>query len=297
MTEARKILIITGDDFGVSSLVNRAIIQAHQQGILTAASLMVNGGAFQEAVALARESPRLAVGIHITLVRGASTLSPGDLFPLVDRHGQFSKNPVTAGLRYFFEEGIRPLIEKEMEAQIRKFLSAGLVPSHVDGHLQLHMHPTILEILLHLVQKYSIPAVRLPREPLAVNLKADHRNPGLKFFHTFVYRWLCSHAEKKLRSLHLVFPDRFFGLLACGHMNESYLLKIIDNLEPGVTEMGMHPALALPSELQPFASDYEYETELEALLSPKVMQRIQARNIQLATYHSLSRQEGELKCQ
>jgi hopanoid biosynthesis associated protein HpnK len=287
MTQAGKMLIVTGDDFGVSSLVNRAIIQAHQQGILTAASLMVNGGAFQEAVTLARENPRLAVGVHITLVRGTSTFSPGDLFPLVDRSGQFSENPVFAGLRYFFEKGAGPLLEKEMEAQIQKFLSAGLVPSHVDGHLQLHVHPTILGILLRLAQKYSIPAVRLPREPLVVNLKADHRNPGLKFFHYFVYRWLCAHAERKLRSLRLIFPDRFFGLLACGHMNESYLLRIIDSLEPGVTEMGLHPALALPSELKKYAPHYEYENELQALLSPKVLERIQARNIRLANYLTL----------
>jgi hopanoid biosynthesis associated protein HpnK len=297
MSETGKVLILTGDDFGVSSLVNGAIIQAHQQGILTAASLMVNGGSFQEAVDLARENPRLAVGIHITLVRGASSLCPGDLFPLVDKSGQFSENPVFAGLRYFFEKGAGPLLGKEMEAQIQKFLSAGLVPSHVDGHLQLHMHPTILEILLRLAQKYSIPAVRLPREPLAVNLKADRRNPGLKFFHWFVYRWLCSHAEKRMRSLHLLFSDRFFGLLACGHMNESYLLRIIDSLEPGVTEMGLHPALALPSELKQFAPDYEYENELQALLSPRVRERIQARNIKLANYHSLSRQERESKRQ
>jgi hopanoid biosynthesis associated protein HpnK len=297
MTEARKTLIVTGDDFGVSSLVNGAIIQAHQQGMLTAASLMVNGGASQEAVALAKENPRLAVGVHITLVRGTCSLSPGDLFPLVDRRGQFSENPVFAGLRYFFEKAAAPLLEKEMEAQIRKFLSTGLAPSHVDGHLQLHVHPTILEILPRLAQKYSIPAVRLPREPLVINLRVDRRNPGLKLFHSFVYRWLCSRAEKKLRSSHLLFPDRFFGLLACGHMNESYLLRIIDRLEPGVTEMGLHPALALPSELKPFAPDYEYENELQALLSPRVKERIQARNIQLATYHSLSRQERESKSQ
>lgn len=289
MTKTGKVLIVTGDDFGVSSLVNGAVIQAHRQGILTSASLMVNGGAFHEAVALAKENPRLGVGIHITLVRGTPTLSTRELFPLVDRNGQFSENPVTAGLRYFFEKKTRPLLEKEMEAQIQKFLSTGLVPSHMDGHLQFHVHPTILEILLRLARKYSIPAFRLPREPLAVNLKADRRNPGLKSFYYLVYHGLCSHAEKKLRPLEILFPNRFFGLLACGHMNESYLLRIIDSLGPGVTEMGLHPALALPSELKQWAPRYEYEKELEALLSPKVKERIQARGIQLANYRSLAR--------
>jgi hopanoid biosynthesis associated protein HpnK len=290
MTKTGTFLIVTGDDFGLSSLVNGAVIQAHRQGILTSASLMVNGEAFHEAVALAKENPRLGVGIHITLVRGTSTLSAGELLFLAGRNGQFAENPVTAGLRYFFEKRTRPLLEKEIEAQIEKFLSTSLVPSHMDGHLNMHVHPTVLEILLPLAQKYSIPAFRLPREPLVVNLKADHRNPGLKSFHYLVYRWLCSHAEKRLRPLQILFPDRFFGLLASGHLNESYLLRIIDSLGPGVTEMGLHPALALPPELKQWAPQYEYEKELEALLSPKVRERIQARDIQLANYHTLTRE-------
>jgi hopanoid biosynthesis associated protein HpnK len=288
MTKTRTFLVVTGDDFGLSSLVNGAVIQAHRQGILTSASLMVNGGAFHEAVALAKENPRLGVGIHITLVRGTPTLSAGELLFLAGRNGQFAENPVTAGVRYFFEKRTRPLLEKEIEAQIEKFLSTGLVPSHMDGHLNMHVHPTVLEILLPLAQKYSIPAFRLPREPLVVNLKADHRNPGLKTFHYLVYRSLCSHADKKLRPLHILFPDRFFGLLASGHMNESYLLRIIDSLGPGVTEMGLHPALALPSEVKQWAPHYEYERELEALLSPKVRERIEEKDIQLANYHSLA---------
>jgi len=281
------VLIVTADDFGLSPLVNAAVIRAHRQGILTSASLMVNGGAFQDAVALAKENPQLGVGIHITLVRGTSTLSGRRLFPIVDCNRQFSANPVTAGLRYFFQKSAKPLLEKEMAAQIEKFLSTGLLPSHIDGHLQLHMHPTILEILLSLAQKYAIPAFRLPREPLAVTLKADHRNPGLKMIYSLIYRWLCTRAEKKLRPLHIASPDRFYGLLACGHMIESYLLKIIDCLEPGVTEMGLHPATAMPSAVRLWAPDYEYERELEALISPEVKRRIQARDIHLANYHFL----------
>ncbi len=287
MTKTGTFLIVTGDDFGLSSLVNGAVIRAHRQGILTSASLMVNGGAFHEAVALAKDNPELGVGIHITLVRGASTLSARELTPLVDGSGRFYEEPVRAGLRYFFQKKAKPLLEREMEAQIQKFLSTGLTPSHMDGHLHFHVHPTILEILLDLAGKYSIPGFRLPREPLAVNLRADHRNPGMKSLYFLVYRWLCSHAEKRLRPLSMLFPDRFFGLLASGHMTESYLLRIIESLGPGITEMGLHPALALPPELRQWAPHYEYEKELEALLSPRVRERIEARNIQLTNYRSL----------
>jgi hopanoid biosynthesis associated protein HpnK len=282
--KSERVLIVTGDDFGISPSVNGAIVQAHREGILTGASLMVNGNAFQEAVEMAKDNPRLAVGIHITLVRGAATLSGRELFDLVDGDGHFSTNPTTAGLRYFFEKGIRPRLEREIEAQIQKFYSAGLIPSHVDGHLHLHVHPTILNILVSLARKYGIPALRLPREDLIGDLRVNPRNCIAKALHALTYRCLCAYAGRKLRARQILFSDHFIGLLDIGHLGEAHLLKILDRLQPGVTEIGMHPALALPPELERWAPDYEYEEELKALISPRVRERIRERNIQLASY-------------
>ncbi len=289
MTESDVVLIVTGDDFGLSPLVNSAVIQAHQQGILTSASLMVNGGAFDEAVALAKENPGLSVGIHITLARGAATLSTRELSPLVNEEGDFSDNPVWVGFRYFFDRSIRPLLEKEIEAQIRKFCATGLVPSHIDGHIHLHVHPAIADILARLCRKYSIPAFRLPRESLAANLKADPGNRSVKSFYALTYDCLCAFAEKKLRERQILFPDRFIGLLSMGRMDESYMLKVLDDLLPGVTEISMHPALALPPELARWAPHYEYGKEFDALISPRVKEKIRAKGIQLAGYHQLGR--------
>src|SRR5690242_5450713 len=58
-------LIVNADDFGMSEAVNEAIIRAHREGVLTSTSLMVTGAAAAEAVRLAKENPRLAVGIHL----------------------------------------------------------------------------------------------------------------------------------------------------------------------------------------------------------------------------------------
>lgn len=293
MKESGIFLIVTGDDFGLSPLVNGAIIQAHTNGILTSASLMVNGGAFHEAVSMAKEHPRLSVGIHITLLRGAATLPRSELSSLVNAAGHFSENPVATGFRYFFDKKVRCLIEKEMEAQIRKFCDTGLTPSHIDGHIHLHVHPTVLDILVRLAEKYSIPAVRLPRESLSADLKADGRNRTLKTLYSLIYGCLCANAERKLRVRRILFPDHFFGLLSMGHMNESYILKLIDSLRPGVTEIGMHPALALPPELMRWAPHYEYGEEFRALISPIVREKILAKSIQLAGY----RQLGQIKRQ
>ena len=289
MNHSGKYLIVSGDDFGISSAVNAGIIRAHCEGILTSASLMVSGVAFDEAVALAKAHPRLGVGIHIGLTRAAATGSPRDLVHLVDSKGNLPEHPVFAGFQYFWNGKIKPQLETEIEAQIQKFLAAGLTPSHIDGHLHFHVHPAILRILLRLAKKYAIPAFRLPREPLGVNLKADRGHHGSKFILSVIYRCLCRNAEKKLRALDFVFPVRFFGLLACGRMDESYLLKVIDSIEPGVTEIGMHPAVEVPSELKKWAPDYRYVEELRALISRRVKQKIQAQDIQLSNYHLLGK--------
>ncbi|HYS44667.1 MAG TPA: ChbG/HpnK family deacetylase, partial [Geobacteraceae bacterium] len=101
-----KELIINADDFGLSSGANRAIIKAWREGVLTSASLMVTGEAFDEAVALARENPGLQVGLHLTLVQGRAALPHGGFPTLIDEQGHFPNDPVIAGMRYFF---LRPL--------------------------------------------------------------------------------------------------------------------------------------------------------------------------------------------
>src|SRR5262245_41291022 len=63
-------VIINADDFGASEEVNEAVIRAYKEGVLTSASLMVTGQAFDQAVRLANENPGLAVGIHLVTVVG-----------------------------------------------------------------------------------------------------------------------------------------------------------------------------------------------------------------------------------
>src|SRR5947209_6375746 len=99
---ARRRLIVSADDFGLSPGVNAGIISAHREGILTNASLMVNGPACAEAIDLARTTPTLAIGLHLVLVQGPATAPRGAIPALVDHAGMFGRNATLAGLRYFF---------------------------------------------------------------------------------------------------------------------------------------------------------------------------------------------------
>src|SRR5665647_3566533 len=109
-----KRLIITSDDFGLSSGVNRAVEQAWRDGLLTGASIMPGGAAFDEAVKIAQRNPDLQIGLHLTLLHGRSVLPPDQLPGLVDGKGNFSDNPVMSGIRYFFDKGLHDQLKREI---------------------------------------------------------------------------------------------------------------------------------------------------------------------------------------
>ncbi len=120
-----KWLIINGDDFGASRGINRGIIQAHHDGILTSASLLVNRPASIEAAALARQHPGLSLGLHLEL-------DAGDLD----------------------EGGVAAQCERQL-AQFREL--TGERPTHVDSHHDVHRDPHVLPHVLARAQRAGAP--------------------------------------------------------------------------------------------------------------------------------------------
>src|SRR5688500_16843259 len=112
LTEPRR-LIVNADDFGRSRSINEAVIRAHREGILTSASLMVNEPAFDEAVCLAKQNPKLGVGLHLSLVCGNSALSFDKIPGLINSAKQFSNNAVSSGVKYFFSPKLKSQLHNE----------------------------------------------------------------------------------------------------------------------------------------------------------------------------------------
>src|SRR6516162_7304690 len=112
-------LIVNADDFGRSRPINQAVVRAHREGILTTASLMVNEAGCGEAVEMARENPRLGVGLHLTFLCGHSALGPERIPGLVNGEREFTNNPAGAGFRYFFQKGLRSQLREEIHAQFK----------------------------------------------------------------------------------------------------------------------------------------------------------------------------------
>ncbi len=280
-------LIVTGDDFGLSPAVNRAIVLAHEQGLLTSASLMVGSPAAVEAVALAKSHPTLAVGLHLVLCQGRSTL-PHDRIPgLVDRQGHFTTSPVLAGLRYFFIRSLRPQLRREIEAQLQAFGATGLVLSHVDGHLNLHLHPTILPILLDLAEQYGIRAMRLTSDDLRVTLALDRRRLAHKLSHAAIFAALSRHARRKIAGQRIHTADRVYGLLQSGDMNEAFLLGLLPRIRDEVAELYCHVGLPPCPELERWTPGYRHREEFEALTSLRVLKAAEYGGFTLTSYREL----------
>lgn len=268
-------LIINADDFGISHGANRAILKAHKEGILRSASLMVNGDAANNAVAIAQQNPTLAVGLHLTLVCGKSTLKPSEIIGVVNQRFEFDASPVRAGMRYFFNSDLDTYLKQEIDAQFREYRTAGLELDHVNGHLHFHLHPTIFNHIKRHYQVWGIKAMRLTREPLLTNLRLAFGSYFYRFSHDFIFDRLALRAQPAFQRRGIKHAEFTFGLLQNGKMTEKYLVALLENLFPGTFEIFFHP------------DEDEHAHELEALLSPKVREIIQQRNIELIRYQDL----------
>jgi hopanoid biosynthesis associated protein HpnK len=268
-------LIVNADDFGRSNSINQAVIRAHQEGILTTASLMVNEPAFNEAVTLARQNPRLGVGLHLTLVCGTSTLRPNDIPGLVDDSGQFSDHPVSTGIRYFLDGRLRPFLRREIAAQFQKFRQTGLPLDHVNGHLHMHMHPTIFSILRHHAREWGIRHFRLTRDRFWLNARLASGRWWYRLSHAIIYSLLARHVRPSLKVQHVRHPTAVFGLLQTGRVTESYLTNLLPRLPAGDSELYSHPSLD------------EFKDEFDALISPQVRNQTEDCGIRLIRYQDL----------
>lgn len=274
-TPASRRLIVNADDFGLSPSVNQAVIRAHREGILTTASLMVNESSCAEAVELAKQNPRLGVGLHLTLLMGHSALPPGELPALVNDRSEFLNDPVKVGFKYFFQRGVREQLRKEIHAQFARFRATGLPLDHVNGHLHLHLHPTVLGILMEDAGALGIDRLRLTRDPFWVDVSLARGQRVYRATHALIYSLLSRRARAPLRRRNIRHTHRVFGLLQNGRVDETYILKLLPLLPPGDSELYSHPSLD------------NFKHEFEALVSPRVKAQADKLGIELIRYRDL----------
>jgi hopanoid biosynthesis associated protein HpnK len=277
-----KTLIITADDFGVSTEVNAAVERAHRHGVLTAASLMVAGAAVEQAVAIARALPSLHVGLHIVLVEGRPVLSPNAIPDLVGPDGLFRRDMVGSAVDMFFKPRVRRQLAAEVEAQFQAFAATGLPLDHVNTHKHFHLHPTIAGTILRIGRAFGLNAMRVPSEPRGVLMRAE---PGVHVAPAYVTGPWSAAVRWRLNRAGVATADQVFGLHWSGAMTPERLLGLVRCLPPGVSEIYTHPATA--GGFDGDCPGYAYGAELAALTSPKVIEAVRDSGARLAGFSQL----------
>lgn len=245
-----KRLIVNADDLGLTEGVSRGIIHAHHYGIVTSASLMANGGAFEMAVALCSRAPRLSRGVHLALTQGSPVSPASQIRSLVDGQGRLPRSPGVLAYRLLTHRVSQREIEIELRAQIAKVLRAGIAPTHFDGHQHVHVLPGISEIVIGLAQEFGIRNVRCPIEdnPVPIQPQHDPQTP-----HSGVLRqnlvsrgvsWCARRFKVGMNQAGLRAPARFYGLSQTGYLNLDTLQQILFRLPEGTSELMCHPGYA-----------------------------------------------------
>jgi hopanoid biosynthesis associated protein HpnK len=270
-------LIVNADDFGRSRQINAAVIRAHQQGILTSASLMVAGEAAQEAIILARENPRLAVGLHVVVVDGRAVLPQSQLPRLLDRTGNFPNHPIRLGLLYALSREARRQVALEIRAQFERFSATGLPLSHVDGHQHMHMHPAIFDRVLPLARQFGAKGLRIVRDDLRFELQSDRSHAFSKMTLAAVFALLASHC----RGTRLASPFRTYGLFRSGRMTVEHTRLILQRMQEP-SEIYFHPTQGPRTDQRG-----PNPQELDVLLNLSLRETIEARQLQLSRYEDL----------
>ena len=234
-------LIVNADDFGLTSGVNRAIVELHQAGVLTSTTLMARAAATAEAIALARANPSLGVGCHLVLVDGRQPVLPPHQVPtLIDSHTGFS--PFQADhVSPSPLHGPRPLHRNRgrAAAQIALLQSRGLHLTHIDTHKHTHMFPQVLRPVLRAASAADIYAVRNPFEPewavraspRATLVRSAERSPCA--IRPYFRRIL---AEEGFRT-----TDGTIAVAATGVVNTDTVRALLQQLPQGIWELVTHP--------------------------------------------------------
>jgi hopanoid biosynthesis associated protein HpnK len=276
-----KKLIVNADDWGLTRGINRGVVRAFQQGIVTSASLVVTGSAFEEAVALARDCPELDVGLHLTLVEERAVLGREALPTLVDEAGRLPRTNGEFFRRAFLGRIRWDEVEREIAAQIARFQETGLRLSHLDSHQHLHMFPPVFQIVTRLTRGMDNVWIRNPAGPW-------RKSPGVR-----IGRWVrqlglnlsCLYTRGWHDSPELRLPDGMYGFGVGGSLTRAALEQILREIPDGVYELNCHPGEGDVETRARYAHwGYRWDEELEALTAPETRVVLEKEGIVLTSF-------------
>lgn len=223
-----KLVILSCDDLGASHASNEGVFAALHEGHATCASLMVP--APWACHAANHVAPDDDIGVHLTLnsEHGCYRWGPVTHAPsLQSGEGGFPRT-----LADLWEHADPSEVLRELRAQVERASVWGVDVTHLAPHLTaITLRPEFFDVYLELAVEYRLP-IRLPS-----TITAEQAG--------FPFRKLAAEEG-------VVFPDHFDHDWRPG--SRARVFDAIANLEPGVTEIHVQPAIDTP-EVRAFAGD------------------------------------------
>lgn len=280
-----KRLIIHADDLGADEARNAGIIEAIEAGSVTAASILVNGPAFQDCLQriASMNGRQLSFGVHLNLTEGRP-LSPG-LETITGADGCFcGKQEGHRRLMNRDDDALQKEIRREFAAQIQALRDAGVRIDHLDGHQHVHVFPAAIDATVRTAKESGIPWMRIPEEPLPTG-SMDCNNPLLNDEAERFSR-LAAAVRIRFHGSTVKTTDHFRGLYLKERLSLESLERTLQTLPLGLTELMVHPGRAHGGPVGPFSafSNREREKELTVLTSGSFHRMLEKYHILLTPF-------------
>lgn len=271
-----RILVVNADDFGLTPGVCDGILRAHRVGIVTSTSALTPAPAFAAKSAALRDSG-LHTGLHLCAVgEDPPLLSATEVPTLVDGRGRF---PIS--WRHFLRRAAAGRIDpadlaREFEAQHQALRAAGISPTHVDSHQNLHLWPSVTAVAVDLAVRHGIPVMRVTRTQRAGPVPLG-------------VRVLAARAARAARRAGLAVPDAAAGLDTAGAVDEDVLRATISRLARGAghADLTVHPGEERDPDRDRYRWGYSWPAELRSVCAPGMADHVTRSGFRLGSFRDI----------
>ncbi len=283
-----KYLVVNADDLGADIYRNRGIAEAVDAGVVNSVSVLVNGPAFDDALARlpAWQGRGISVGLHLNLSEGYPACKGLSILP--GENGCFRGK--SSAHKLLMQKGNKELereVTLEIEAQIGLLESKTIRISRLDGHQHVHVFPAVIEAAVRAAQGHCISWLRIPEETATVPPVLGEEEYQLLKGEADMFVRLATAARPLMKGSGVRTTEHFRGLYLKGRLSFPLLEELLNDLPAGLTELMVHPGRAPAEPGQgPFAafSNMDRESELDALLDPRFLKVLKEKSVFLTAY-------------
>ncbi|MHC4623688.1 MAG: carbohydrate deacetylase [Planctomycetota bacterium] len=278
-------IVINADDFGLCEGVNKAVAQAHTDGVLTSATIMANMPAAAEAVEIAKKMPTLGVGVHLNLTDGQPLSQRDAARPLLDAAGRFACSPAKLAFLSLAGPKSRNAIRTELAAQIQWLIDRGIKPTHLDSHKHFHAFPVLFSIVCQLAGRLGIPAIRFAREPVEAS-RIPWPLPAERGKSRAAYVRAMANINR-LQNSDFLKTDALLGIAHVGRIDVNFFRAVALYNSQRTAEVMTHPGFI--DGLDPKSTGLlgQRKVELDALCDQRTRRFFQDAGIKLVHYGQL----------